>query len=231
MDAQSILEQRRAQLARLHPLKQEHRERAQELYNKIHEIKAQAETRAEEREITSNHPYDLFVTPPDLARRMVDLAAENTPKVCQWIEPSAGTGNIVKEIYAAGFGCHCVELNYNAAELLRKHYPNVTQGDFLEYQERTDIFVMNPPFSNGQDVDHVLHAYELLNTGGRIVAIMSPHAFFASDKKSVSFRDWFTGTAEDLPAGTFKASGTNVSAKLVIINKSDTTSKLEKVNQ
>jgi hypothetical protein len=215
MTAAEILAARRAQLARLDPLKSEHRQRAHELYNQAHQIKGQAQERTEERNVTAGNPFDLFPTPPELAARMVDLAQPHGIT----LEPSAGTGRIAEAIQRAGIDPLCVELNYNAAELLRRRGYMVTQGDFLEYQGQADVIIMNPPFSNGADVDHVLHAYDLLNPGGRIVAIMAPHAFFAQDKKSVAFREWFTGSTEELPPGTFKASGTNVSAKLVVINK------------
>ena len=77
---------------------------------------------------------------------------------------------------------------------------------------------MNPPFS--ADVDHVLHAFAHLKDGGRIVAIMSEHSFFANDKKSIEFREFLEqrGTSEKLPSDTFKASGTMVNTRLVIID-------------
>ena len=53
-----------------------------------------------------------------------------------------------------------------------------------------DRIVMNPPFSDRRDVEHVQHAYELLKPGGRLVAIMGEGSFFGSDKKAVAFREW-----------------------------------------
>ena len=85
-----------------------------------------------------------------------------------------------------------------------------------------DIFVMNPPFSGGQDIDHVKHAYKYLADGGRIVSVMSEGTFYRSDKKAREFRDWLDsvcGQSEKLPDKTFKTSGTSVSARLVIIDK------------
>jgi hypothetical protein len=81
---------------------------------------------------------------------------------------------------------------------------------------------MNPPFEKLQDVAHVLHAFNMLKDDGRLVAIMSPSAFFRSDKKCQDFRDWFEqlgGEKIDLPAGSFKDSGTNVSSVMVVIDK------------
>jgi len=39
---------------------------------------------------------------------------------------------------------------------------NVVGNDFLEHKKSYDRIVMNPPFENFQDIDHVRHAYDLL---------------------------------------------------------------------
>lgn len=212
MNPGDILAQRRAQLARLNPLKAEHRERAKELRDALSGIKEEAKDRAEERDITEGHPLDLFPTPPDLAARMVDIAQPRGAI----LEPSAGTGNILRAI---GQPAYFVELNYSAAQLLIKRGYTGKQGDFMEYHGQADTIIMNPPFS--ADIDHVMHAYEILNPGGRIVAIMSEGVFYRSDKKSASFRDWLKdkGYTEELDAGTFKASGTMVKSRIVVINR------------
>jgi len=98
-----------------------------------------------------------------------------------------------------------------------REVPEAAEGTY-------DRIVMNPPFENGQDVDHVQHAYKLLKPGGRIVSIMGEHPFFANDKKSVAFREWLEahgGTDEKLPAGSFEASerSTGVAARMVTIDK------------
>lgn len=219
-----ILEQRRAQLARLAPLKAEHEARASKLWDKRRGLKAEIKDRTEERNVTEGHPLDLFPTPPGLASRMVVLGAEHAPDACQWLEPSAGTGRIAEEIRRAGYGVHCVELNYKAAQLLESRGFIVSCLDFLDWSGSPNIVIMNPPFSNGQDIDHVLHAFDLLAPGGRIVAIMSAGTFYRSDKKAVSFRKWLdlqSGISEELPEGTFKTSGTMVNARLVIIDKEE----------
>ncbi len=91
-----------------------------------------------------------------------------------------------------------------------------------------DRIVMNPPFSNGRDVDHVKHAYSLLKPGGRVVAIMGEHSFFAGDKKSKEFRDWLEevgGSEEKLEEGTFQDANlpvnTGVNARMVVIDKAE----------
>lgn len=89
-----------------------------------------------------------------------------------------------------------------------------------------DRILMNPPFSNGRDIDHVRHAYTLLKPGGRIVALMGESAFTNQSKKATEFREWLEsvgGTDEKLPAGSFMDPSlpvtTGANARMVVINK------------
>ena len=92
----------------------------------------------------------------------------------------------------------------------------VTQGDFLDMQPtpRYDRVVMNPPFAAGNlDIDHVLHAYEFLKPGGRLIAIMSASVEFNDSVKARSFREMVKrqgGHFNDNPARSFSSVGTNV---------------------
>lgn len=93
-------------------------------------------------------------------------------------------------------------------------------------QSGYDRIVMNPPFSNGRDIQHVQHAYNLLKPGGRIVAIMGEGAFFQSNKRAESFRNWLDergATNEKLPDGSFMDPSlpvnTGVAARMVVIDK------------
>ena len=89
-----------------------------------------------------------------------------------------------------------------------------------------DRIIMNPPFSNRRDAEHVRHAYSLLKPGGRIVAIMGEGVFFGQDKKAQDFREWLEsvdGTSEKLPEGSFMDPSlpvnTSVNARMVVIDK------------
>ena len=94
-----------------------------------------------------------------------------------------------------------------------------------------DRIIMNPPFSNRRDAEHVRHAYSLLKPGGRIVAIMGEGVFFGQDKKAQDFREWLEsvgGTSEKLPEGSFMDPSlpvnTRVNARMLVIDKpADTT--------
>jgi hypothetical protein len=87
-----------------------------------------------------------------------------------------------------------------------------------------DVVLMNPPFEDGQDGDHVRRAYEFLKPGGKVVAITGEGIFGRSDKKSQAFRDWLEsveGTSEKLPEGSFKSAfrPTGVNTRMVVIDK------------
>lgn len=102
----------------------------------------------------------------------------------------------------------------------------IVRADFLAtppcLELNVDRVVMNPPFSAGQDMAHVTRAFELLNPGGRLVSIMSPHWTFAADKRSIAFRAWQSGLGGDwtaLPQGAFSGSGTGVSSGILVLDK------------
>lgn len=87
-----------------------------------------------------------------------------------------------------------------------------------------DRIIMNPPFSDRRDIAHVMHAYNLLKPGGKLVAIMGEGAFFGSDKKATEFRDWLDevgGSSEKLDEGSFNDPTlpvtTNANTRMVVI--------------
>jgi hypothetical protein len=89
-----------------------------------------------------------------------------------------------------------------------------------------DRIIMNPPFSQGRDAAHVMHAWQLLRPGGRIVAIVGEGAFYRGDKKAQEFRQWLEsvgGTSEKLPPGSFQDPSlpvtTGANARMVVIDK------------
>jgi hypothetical protein len=110
-------------------------------------------------------------------------------------------------------------------EKISERFPGVKVlcADFLAWDPGYNFakIVMNPPFEEGQDIDHILHAYELLAPEGTLVCIMSEGAFFRNDRKAVTFRAWLAsvGHSVKLPEGSFKSSGTGVNARMVVIYK------------
>lgn len=163
----------------------------------------------------------FFETPSAVAHQMIRmLGLQNGERV---LEPSAGMGAIIRAIPET-VSLTCVEKNKDRAKHIIKTFGVMCiDGDFLELGgQEFDAIAMNPPFEEGQDIDHVRHAYELLAPSGRMVSIMGEGAFFRNDKKATAFREWLElveGVSEKLPEGTFKESGTGVNTRLVFIEK------------
>lgn len=180
-----------------------------------------------ERELKFCKIPGYFPTPKSIVDQMIKLAELQEGETI--LEPSAGNGNIADSITALGYKVDVIELNYSLQELLKLKGYNLITDDFLSYSNynRYNKILMNPPFSlpnnRTADITHVKHAYKMLKNNGRIVAIMSPHFTFASDKESIDFREWLSdkGYYEKLPEGSFKNSGTNVNSVIVVINKKE----------
>lgn len=128
---------------------------------------------------------------------------------------------------AGGMGSNRVRLVNEAGDMLGYYDRDELTGVRLRGTESGyDRIIMNPPFSNRRDAEHVRHAFELLRPGGRLVAIMGEGVFFGKDKKAQDFRDWLEeqgGTSEKLPEGSFMDPSlpvnTAVNARMVVIDK------------
>ncbi len=162
----------------------------------------------------------LFPTPPEIAARMVELAEiENGQRI---LEPSAGTGNIVKAIREdkAEVVIYAIEKNYNVFSMLERcvdrSWYTAVNADFLEQNGNLgqfDRIIMNPPFKNGADIQHIRHAYDMLKPGGRLVALCAN-----GPRQREAFRD-VADYWEDLPEGSFKEQGTGVRVAMLMLTK------------
>lgn len=168
-----------------------------------------------------------FPTPAPIVKQMMQRARLRDGLAI--LEPSAGSGNIADAIAAdySPAAVECMEHNPRLRNLLTLKGYSLAGSDFMEAQPaaKYDRVLMNPPFEKQQDLAHVRRAYEFLKPGGILVAIMAPGFEFRSDRKTIEFRDWLTETGatwEKLPDGAFKSSGTGVSTRLVVIEKTKT---------
>ncbi len=156
----------------------------------------------------------LFPTPPDLATRLIELADIQPNHTV--LEPSAGTGRLAEEIAKRRFGSLVlVEINADLCQCLRAKSLHVLQRDFLELNGELGTFdriVMNPPFTNGADIKHIEHARAKLKPGGRLVAICA-NGPRQRETLMPEAGEWY-----DLPEGSFKDSGTNVNAAIVVFD-------------
>jgi predicted RNA methylase len=172
-------------------------------------------------QITTARDLGYFPTPPAVAARLLDLANLEPGMVV--LEPSAGTGELVRAIVARGGVVDAVELDaQRGSSLVVAGACLVYLGDFLAFHGGAgtyDRVVMNPPFARQADITHVLHALEFLRPGGRLVSVMSDGVTFRSGA-AAAFRDVVAqagGTIEELPPGSFTPSGTSVHTVIVVI--------------
>ena len=157
----------------------------------------------------------LFPTPPEVARRVVELA-DLRPGLSV-LEPSAGTGSLIRAIREACAAAEvtAVEINPTLPAGIARLVGASRCADFLELNGELGTFdriVMNPPFSHGADIDHIRHAFGKLNPGGRLVTVCANGPRQREELGEICTH-WI-----DLPAGSFQEQGTNANTAIVVID-------------
>ena len=179
-----------------------------------------------EQQIFSRKTDGFFPTPTPLIERLMSLAdLELNHHI---LEPSAGKGDIADAIQNLFNGKHprlsVCEINHTLREILTLKKHKIIASNFLELTNFYDRIVMNPPFENGLDIDHVMHAYTLLNPKGRVVAIMSEGVFYRQFKKDTAFREflmkqnaYISESIKEAFKNGFVSTGVNV--RIIAFNK------------
>lgn len=191
------------------------------------EVERQQKLRALERKFIGAQIQGFFPTPDELADYVVDLAGIQDGDIV--LEPNGGLGHIaevIRQRHPENM-LYVVEYVHSLCEVLEEKGFAVTNGDFLQHtveeSGKYDKIVMNPPFENLQDIDHVLHAYSLLKDGGRLVAIMAAKDERSSRQKVQDFMQFVGehGWYEVNPEGSFKSAfrPIGVSTITVVLNK------------
>jgi predicted RNA methylase len=160
-----------------------------------------------------------FFTPQALAAETVGQAAGLLDGLGgkRLLEPSAGEGALADAARAAGAKVIAVENHGPSARILRDKGHEVLEQDFLSLSPADtglfDAVIANPPFTRGQDIAHITHMWQFLRPGGVLVSLMSPSWRAGRTRAQQAFRAFEENAdarIEELPAGAFKASGTNV---------------------
>ena len=191
------------------------------------EQKKMQQIRELERKFIGRKIDGFFPTPELLAAEVVEKAG--IVEGDRILEPSAGLGHLAEAITEAhpDNNLLCMEIYQPLAEALELKGFTTICSDFMEWngndmERRFDKIIMNPPFENLQDIDHVLNAWNLLAEGGRIVAIMAANKGRDNDKVKnfMEFVDTY-GTYEENPAGSFASAfrPTGVNTITVILDK------------
>lgn len=188
------------------------------------EQEKQRQLRAEIAKVKTYNIEGFFPTPDELIDKMID-AAELFDD-CSLLEPSAGIGSILDRVVARGFNCRmdCVERQYSLENILKLKGYNSSCEDILETTKVTgskwDRILMNPPFENGQDVQHIKHCYDtFLKDGGILVAIASAGTMSNSTKKYLEFREWLSNKSATITNNgqAFKEAFNSTGAATVMI--------------
>lgn len=163
--------------------------------------------------IHEKQTYQAYYTPEALAERVAGEAELKSADLV--LEPSAGTGRLVVPCLIRGARVFACELRPELhPDLLKLGVEKMIGFDFMKVNPWVgyDAVVMNPPFTNGQDALHILHAWKFLKPGGRIVSIASGGVSFRDDKPYRLLRELIDqyGWFEELPDGTFAEEGTNI---------------------
>lgn len=136
-------------------------------------------------------PDNYYPIPEELAYKMAQKAFKKyEPGDTAYIlEPSAGTGDMIKGIekfsdrlhpYCCRYDVDCIEINPELAAILKERYceygeerVRVVYDDFLAFKADkvyTHI-LMNPPFDEGEK--HLLKALDILKNGGTVVCLLN----------------------------------------------------------
>lgn len=170
--------------------------------------------------------FQFFETTAPVVNRILHYAELKADS--RVLEPSAGHGAIALRAAETAKEVVCIELNPDAVTALKSAAPGNMivhhSGDFLEVEPLATFshVLMNPPFSRAQDAKHILRAFEWLEKGGRLVAVASAGVTFRRDAAYAELRALIEkqgGTVEELPAGSFQASGTMVNTVLIVLDR------------
>lgn len=169
----------------------------------------------------SNH---FFPTPDDLAKRVVELCEIGKDDIV--LEPSAGQGGLLKHIpnckrlIPIEKDAHNVKvLNSKGHGAIRASFEDAVSGGYVESPTKV---VMNPPFFGQLDIKHILLAYDIMQDGGTLVAIMSENNLYYETELTREFRKFLEDVGAEVisvPFGEFSSSGTMVYTVIIKIVK------------
>lgn len=168
---------------------------------------------------------DYFATPEPLGQKMVEWLDLKPGEKAG--EPSAGHGAISRW-FPEENRVVAIEPSGELFGRLSMHTRgNLINGRFedLDLHNKFDAIAMNPPFGVGgkMAMEHLAKAFKHLRNGGRVIAIVP--AGPSMDKR---FDKWYQGKEAKnaykmrevkLPAVSFKRAGTQVNARILIIDK------------
>ena len=133
------------------------------------------------------------------------------------LEPSCGCGMLMDGILAQNSAADIlgIEVHAERASEARAKGHKVLTANFLECEPNPiyDKVIMNPPFYGRHYEKHIRHALKFLKDDGELISILPASARY--DHKL------FKGRWRDMPVGSFRESGTNISTTVLKLFKKD----------
>ena len=142
--------------------------------------------------MNSDKAWEFYPTPYDIVDKMIENA--DIKPGMRILEPSGGKGNILDKLYQK-FGdsviLETVELNPTNRMILKLKGYKLIGSDFLELEPTPvyDRILMNPPFTDFNDIAHVRHAVKFLNSFGQVYSIVTKKALGKSTPEQIAFRN------------------------------------------
>lgn len=171
----------------------------------------------------------FYPTPDPVARKMLDSIYLQPEDLV--LEPSAGSGNIVRHILKKGVRVHAIEVDSERVRMLRAIDPvrvTVQEANFLQVRPEPiySYVLMNPPFEGTHWMAHVRHAFDFLKPNGVLVAVLPVSAELGDSSKHEAFRKWAMQNSRydkinftELPRESFASSGTKVNTVLLTLHR------------
>lgn len=172
----------------------------------------------------------FYATPAPLIEKVLRDSRVYINEDSRVLEPSAGEGAIARALLERGATVEAIEVDPGrVAALSSINHPRLTvqAANFLTMRAtpRFTHVVMNPPFCGTHWMGHVRHAFDFLEPGGTLVAILPATAMIRDTKKHKAFRKWAEGLSSwgspwtHLPPESFAESGTRVNTCTLTIHK------------
>lgn len=173
--------------------------------------------------------WQQFDTPEALADDLAMHGAINQGDIV--LEPNVGMGALALAAKTVGAKVYGIDIDKDRLPSANVHCEATLCGDFLAITPATlprgwprqfTRILMNPPFHGSQDLAHVAHALQFLEPGGVLCSVMASGWDARRDKKSkamlATFEDLITYD-DEIEAGTFSESGTQVKSHFIVIHK------------
>jgi len=205
--------------------------RAQNAASRLRQALVELEVRQLKEKAISQGVWDFYPTPAPVVETMISLAQLQPHHLV--LEPSAGAGDLASAIANHGVQrVDCFEIHPLLRQALQLQQFNLIGSDFLIAAPNSiyDRILINPPFGSNGVANHVLHAYQFLKPGGKLISL-AHHYQLQPSQSDRYFFDWlkskkarFLNLGKAFQKGDCEASRrhrkTSVPIQLIAIDKS-----------